>query len=258
MATLIALVIGLGSLNVYTLVDDDAHQMAYSAIRGAIAAVASEAAVSRLVRHSPTQKRSQAIAKASQEAVVPYRRFEEENRTLKKEHQDLKTKNANLAQVVDRQAKAAKTFAARHAARAVANATRNVSAVAGEVVPFVGTAIVVGLTAWDIYDACQSLKDLNELNAVFGHTPTDDTKVCGLTVPTADEAMREVRANWAKAYQKAANAVNTSDSPALVSLKAPATVKAPAPVPTTAAAPSWPEIKQVICPVIGAPTAVCR
>jgi len=43
---------------------------------------------------------------------------------------------------------------------------------------------MVALTASDIYDDCQTLKDLNELNITFNHEKEDETTVCGMKVPS--------------------------------------------------------------------------
>lgn len=46
-----------------------------------------------------------------------------------------------------------------------------------------GVAVITTLTASDLYDDCQTLKDLNELNANFEHDKTDENTVCGIKFP---------------------------------------------------------------------------
>lgn len=77
----------------------------------------------------------------------------------------------------------AERVAKRVARRATANAIKNVISVAAEVVPFLGAAAVIGLTTSDLYDDCQTIKDMNELNATFGSEKQDEFTVCGMKVP---------------------------------------------------------------------------
>ncbi len=65
-----------------------------------------------------------------------------------------------------------------------------------------------GVTTWDIYDFCENLKDLNELNGVFEHQLEDQDKVCGMKVPTKEQVMTEARENWQEAYRTAADQIN--------------------------------------------------
>jgi len=69
------------------------------------------------------------------------------------------------------------------ARRAIANAGKNVASYAAEVIPVVGVAAITALTISDIYDDCQTLKDINELNVAFEHETTDDKTVCGIKFP---------------------------------------------------------------------------
>lgn len=77
----------------------------------------------------------------------------------------------------------AKRVSTRIGRRAVANAVKNVSAFAAEVIPFVGVAAILTLTVSDIYDNCQTLKDVNELNITFEHEKVEETTVCGMKFP---------------------------------------------------------------------------
>jgi hypothetical protein len=100
-----------------------------------------------------------------------------------------------------------------------------VSSVAGEAIPFIGTAIIVGVTALDIRDACATMEDVNALNSAFGHEMEDQNKVCGMHVPSREQVLAQIKANWKTAYQSAVDAV-TSAGDAIV----PATPTQPAPV----------------------------
>jgi hypothetical protein len=78
---------------------------------------------------------------------------------------------------------AVQNVGSRLKSRAIRNAVRNVAAVPAEAVPIGGVAAVVALTLSDVYDNCQTLKDLNELGRLFGHEQEDERQVCGLRLP---------------------------------------------------------------------------
>lgn len=78
---------------------------------------------------------------------------------------------------------AVKNISTRVARRAVVNAGKNVASYAAEIVPVAGVAVITTLTISDLYDDCQTLKNLNELNAVFEHETSDACSVCGMRFP---------------------------------------------------------------------------
>ena len=118
--------LGLMASNILTLVNDDIHTMGFNALKAMLTPVVADTTLSRLLSNSPTQK------------------------------------NFELKRVSKMRADIAKKISTRITRRAVANAFKNVSSFAAEIIPLLGTAIIVGLTASDIYDDCQTIKDLNE------------------------------------------------------------------------------------------------
>lgn len=163
---------GLASLNVLTLVSDKVHSAGYDAMKAMLVMAVPEAAASRLLSNSPTAKRQHDVAIKA--AAV------------------LKTSK-------------------RIAVRSLVNTTRNVSSVFAEAIPIVGTGAMLAVTAWDVHDACETLKDLNELNSVFDHPPEDKTKVCGMHVPSAKQVLEQTRTNAKAVYQSAADALKKED-----------------------------------------------
>jgi hypothetical protein len=70
--------------------------------------------------------------------------------------------------------------------RVTRGAARSVGSAAGEALPFVGVGVVAAATAWDLYDACETMQDLGELAAaVDPGRPVDPDSVCGITPPSA-------------------------------------------------------------------------
>jgi Skp family chaperone for outer membrane proteins len=96
--------------------------------------------------------------------------------------------------------------AERVAKRTARGATRNVASVFAESVPVVGIAAVVGVTAWELKDACDTMKDLRELELAFNPDTTldpDVSEVCGLEVPSKEVVWQTVKASPGKAWAAA-------------------------------------------------------
>ncbi|MDF2233874.1 hypothetical protein P2H44_15040 [Albimonas sp. CAU 1670] len=100
----------------------------------------------------------------------------------------------------------ARSAARRVSTRVARGAARSVGSVVAQSVPFVGAAAVVGVTAWEISDACAMLDDLHQLEraldaleppmapdgkgASLAGTPPGEAEreeVCGQQVPTVAE-----------------------------------------------------------------------
>ena len=79
------------------------------------------------------------------------------------------------------------------AARAARNAGRNLTAVAAEVLPYIGVAATLSVTALDLHDACQTIKEINELHVSMGTEVIDENRVCGMTVPNANEVISDIK-----------------------------------------------------------------
>ena len=74
--------------------------------------------------------------------------------------------------------------------RVALGAGRNVAATFGEGIPVYGVAVIIGVTAWEIRDACDTMEDMIEINKAFDtdvDVQGDVDKVCGLDVPSKDE-----------------------------------------------------------------------
>ena len=79
--------------------------------------------------------------------------------------------------------------------RAAKTAARSVSAMAFEAAPLIGTAAIVGITALELKDLCETAKDMNALNRALNPdeaTDVDQTSVCSITVPTREELQEKV------------------------------------------------------------------
>ena len=152
---IVAVILGLGALNVLTIVNDQAHAAGFNFLKSVLTPLVTETNLSRLLSHSPTQK-----------------------------YKAIEARNIELKRFSAMRSDTVKRVSTRIGRRAVANAAKNFYSLAEEVIPVVGVAVIVGLTVSDIYDDCQTLKDLNDLSNAFDLENEDETTVCGMKVPS--------------------------------------------------------------------------
>ncbi len=234
-AALVLTILGLAGTNIATLLSDNIHAAAHNAVSSALRTLPlTQTMLSGLLSSNPTavratetQAATTALAKKHDELRRDYDAEIRRHADLKQEHLNLKQRHLALAhehklQLASNKAQleksaaqsaTARAISARMATRSAANAMRNASSVPAEAIPVVGTAIVLGVTAWDLKDACETLKDLNELNTSFNHQPVDHARVCGMTVPTQEEVVNNIRDNWKAIYNDAARQLGLASSP---------------------------------------------
>lgn len=90
--------------------------------------------------------------------------------------------------------------------RSLKSATRNVSSMPGEAIPWLGTAVIVGVTALELYDLCATLKDMTELKRAFDPTLSsseEELEVCAIKVPPKDVIFAAVKESPQKAWAQA-------------------------------------------------------
>ena len=96
--------------------------------------------------------------------------------------------------------------------RAVTTSSREVGAMAGEAIPYIGTAVIVGVTALELKDLCDTLKDMDELRSAFDpdmKRSEDRKTVCAMEVPSREELWAIAKASPEKAWTSARDAVPT-------------------------------------------------
>jgi hypothetical protein len=82
----------------------------------------------------------------------------------------------------------ATTLTKRIRKRTAKGIARNITASFGEAVPYIGISVVVSSIAWDLKDACDDMKDMDELLTIFNSSSDDETKkVCGMKAPNTEE-----------------------------------------------------------------------
>lgn len=247
---LISSFLGLGSLNIATLLSDELHAAGYNALKAILGSALTDTTLTRLLSHSTTAKRKSDVAVATKMLVddrtalaVSNRNLSEKHAALERTHKDTSDKHIKLQNTSAKQAAVVRGVSKRISTRSAIGAARNIGSLPGEALPLLGTALVVGVTAWDIYDLCQTIKDLNEINTVFGHPVEDEKVVCGMKVPSKEQVISDAKNNWQSAYKAAADSINQAGNVMV------------APTPPNL---SWSDMKTVVCPVIGGASVLCH
>jgi hypothetical protein len=109
-------------------------------------------------------------------SAVLQERLDARDRTLRRQADDLA-----------RQRAAARRFGARLAARTKRVASKSLAAIPAEAIPVVGVAVLIAETGYELYAACETLRDLDRLYAELGvaaQTPEDTLEsVCRPALP---------------------------------------------------------------------------
>ena len=73
-----------------------------------------------------------------------------------------------------------------------------------EAIPVAGIAVNIVLTGLDIKDACATMRDMKDLNALFDpdENAVDESDVCGVTVPSVSEVMAKIKSSPEDDYNK--------------------------------------------------------
>jgi hypothetical protein len=96
--------------------------------------------------------------------------------------------------------------------RAVKSSSREVGSMFVEAIPYAGVAVIAGVTALELKDLCDTMKDMNALRRAFSpdNTPTEDqTTVCAVSVPTKDQLWDKIKASPQSAWAATTGAVPT-------------------------------------------------
>ena len=96
-----------------------------------------------------------------------------ENKKLMETNAEMKIKN-----------KEATKLSKRISARTLKGAVRNAAVAPAEAIPNVGLAVILGVTAYELADACATMKDIKELNRLLSNrAEIDEATVCGIEAP---------------------------------------------------------------------------
>lgn len=101
--------------------------------------------------------------------------------------------------------------------RRVARATtRDTSSIVAESIPYLGIGAIVTFTAWDIHDACETMKDLHQLDLAFNPhlaQEEDQVTVCDTPVPNRDQILDAIKRSPSTAWNNAKQWASSAEMP---------------------------------------------
>ena len=211
---------GLLATNIATLMSASAHDWMHSALWRVFSIIGDQASADRALANS---------LKGRLEQIV------------KEKTADLDAKNKHLAHQLEANGKQAKKTVAAVHKRLAKGVSRNVAALPGESLPYVGVGVTLAVTSLDIYDACQTMKDFNDLLRMMGQGE-EAPDLCGQKVPTVDQVLVDAKTGWRKSYE-------------LVRDEAKQVLQVPVPEIRT---PTWDDVTKVTCPVVKLPVLCAK
>ena len=178
-------IVGLLTTNIATLVNSTAHDWMHRAL-WSVLAIGGDVLAAKAMINSPK-------AKADQKVKAQAADLEAKNKQLA----ELEVNNKNLAQRLEANGKLAKATVSKVHKRLAGGIARNIAALPSEAIPILGVTALVATTTMDVYEACLTMKDFNELLVRMGEGE-EKPDLCGKKVPSADE----VRASVKKVFGK--------------------------------------------------------
>ena len=184
---------GLLVTNIATLASATAHDWMHNAL-WRVLSIGGQAVADRVLANSPKANLDQTVKAKTAD-------LDAKNRLQAKELEDVHVKNRKLAQQLDVNGKQAKATVAAVHQRLAKGVSRNVAALPSESIPYLGLGVTLAVTSLDIYDACQTMKDFNDLLRMMGQGE-EKPDLCGQKVPTVDQVLASTKAEWRSSVQR--------------------------------------------------------
>lgn len=201
-------IVGLLASNVATVTSTLVHDAIYGAV-STVASIASAAMAKRVLASSPTARQTRAVETAtndlrSQRAIqdAKLQRLDADHRQLQAKHTDLGKQHKLAVDAKNAHIGRTKQMASSIRARLAWSVARGVETLPAKVIPAVGIAVSVGLTTWDIYDACATIEDINKVLVGAEQSPEDVSSICGVKTPTVSQVLASVRSGWRASVDK--------------------------------------------------------
>ena len=123
---------------------------------------------------------------------------------LTQENSKLLASNKRLTTKIDTNKHTVKQLSKKIVNRTLWRTGRNIAGVVPEAIPVVGIFAIVSLTALDIKDACDTMRDMKVLNAQFDpdESEVNENDVCGVNVPSVSEVKAKVKSLTEDDYNK--------------------------------------------------------
>lgn len=145
------------------------------------------------------------------ELETAHREQENTNKELEKTNKELTAANARLKQAHASSQAAARRYSGQMARRTYRNVARHVAGMPAVAIPYVGAGVTAAMTALDIREGCEALRELNELNRAMQIEPESEAQVCAMQAGSREEIINKVLVNWRTAYAVAAAWTNQQE-----------------------------------------------
>ena len=122
---------------------------------------------------------------------------------LKKENAGLRSANRKLRGRLGNVRHVANSAAKRSGARLLGSATRSVATLPGEALPVVGTVIAVAVTALEIKELCDTMRDFGEIQKSVGVSEAEaesELSVCSVRVPSGEKVVARMLVSGREAW----------------------------------------------------------
>ncbi len=140
-----------------------------------------------------------------------YTELETAQRELEKANKELTAGNARLKQALASSQAAARRFSGQLARRTDRNVSRHVAGMPAVAIPYVGAGVTAAMTALDIREGCEALRELNEMNRAMQIEAENEAPVCAMQTASREEIVNKVLANWRTAYAVAVAWTNQNE-----------------------------------------------
>jgi hypothetical protein len=235
------LIVGLVVSNIASVVSERFHEALFGAV-STVATIAGTTLAGKLMANSLQTRKQVAIDSATRDVqkrlalqTSKLQDLERQHSALNARHGDLQKRNTALVEARRMAALKTQELAARSKARLARTVARNTGALAGEAVPALGLVVAVGVTALDVVDACETLKDWNASLAAQDQAPLDTASVCGVRVPSSKEVLAGLTSTW----RQSAELVSAELASMQLAIERP-----------IASVPKATQLKEATCPVV--------
>ena len=118
---------------------------------------------------------------------------------LRKENDDLRTENRKLQGQLKKVGKAAN----RSRTRLLRSASRSVATVPAKALPYAGAFVVAGLTAVEIKELCETMRDMDRIKRMIDDPDAEaesEPAVCPVPVPSRQQLLERIEGSAQRAW----------------------------------------------------------
>ncbi|MEY3610864.1 MAG: hypothetical protein RJB14_586 [Pseudomonadota bacterium] len=195
--------VGLLGSNLASLVSASAHDWMHNAL-WRVLSIGGQAVADRALSKSPKSTLDQSVKAKTADLDARNKHLVATNELQAKELNLVTAKSRKLAHELEMNGKQARQTVAAVHKRLAKSVSRNLAALPSEAVPYLGIGVALAVTSLDIYDACQTMKDLNVLLQMMGQGE-EHPELCGQKVPTVDQVLTAAKTEWRASVQRVAD-----------------------------------------------------